>query len=356
MYVSDLHRQFCAETNAYLSTYLATQRTRAANIHPSYERLWSTTSDVTIHGGKRLRPYLVLVAANANANANANTIQKILPVAAAQELLHIALLAHDDIIDHDTIRHGVKNISGRYEDTYASNLDTQSAAHYAAGSAILAGDLLISSAYTLIATSSYTDTIKQQLTETMSRAMFEVAGGELMDIEAAFMRDQAYDPRTIYRYKTAGYSFIYPLLAGAITNNADQTTLESLKTFGAELGIAYQLQDDLLGVFGDQSVTGKSISRDLVEAKQTYLIELFLTRASEDDRRTLNRVFGNEHASEGQLEQARERIIATGAQKEAIKAVRSYSDRAIASLDSLSSVTLKHELQTLVRALVNREQ
>ena len=352
MYVSDLHRQFCAKTNAFLSTYLDEQRSQASKIHPSYERLWSTTSDVATYGGKRLRPYLVLIAAG----ANDATMQNILPVAAAQELLHIALLAHDDIIDHDTIRHGVKNISGRYEDIYASSLDTQSAAHYAAGSAILAGDLLISSAYTLIATSSYTDMAKQQLTETMSRAMFEVAGGELMDIEAAFMQDQIYDPRTIYRYKTAGYSFIYPLLAGAITKNADQATLQALKTFGAELGIAYQLQDDLLGVFGNKSITGKSISRDLVEAKQTYLIELFRAKASKDDMQVLRAVFGNEHASEEQLEQARERIIATGAQSEAIKAVQSYSDRAIASLDILSDAKLKRELQTLVQALVTREQ
>lgn len=352
MYVSDLHRQFCAETNTFLATYLEEQRSRAAKIHPSYERLWSTTAEVTIHGGKRLRPYLVLVAAG----ATINTIHKVLPIAAAQELLHVALLAHDDIIDHDTIRHGVKNIAGRYEETYASSLDTQSATHYAAGSAILAGDLLISSAYTLIATSSYTDTAKQQLTETMSRAMFEVAGGELMDIEAAFMQDQVYDPRTIYRYKTAGYSFIYPLLAGAITKNADQATLQALKTFGTELGIAYQLQDDLLGVFGDQSVTGKSISRDLVEGKQTYLIELFRAKASKDDIRVLSAVFGNEHASEEELERARECIVATGAQDEATKAIGSYSDRAIAALDMLSDTELKHELRTLVRALVNREQ
>ena len=96
-----------------------------------------------------------------------------------------------------------------------------------------------------------------------------------MDTEAPFMSDY-YDPLTIYTCKTASYSFVMPILSGAVLAGLDKKTTEALEQYGNALGVAFQLRDDDLGVFGDSAVTGKSTSQDLMEGKKTKFVELFL--------------------------------------------------------------------------------
>lgn len=97
----------------------------------------------------------------------------------------------------------------------------------------------------------------------------EVVGGELTDVESAFVHDMPFDPIKIYRYKTAGYSFVGPLLSGAYCHEESQDTIDSLRRYAISAGIAFQIHDDLLGVFGDERETGKSTLTDLREGKRT---------------------------------------------------------------------------------------
>jgi len=340
------------EIAIFLQDFLLRKTKNAQAIDPSYERLWETINDTVLAGGKRLRPYLTLLAYS---HDKPNSIADALSVAAAQELLHAALLIHDDVIDRDTIRHGTKNITGRYIDTYEPYAPRDSATHYAYGASILAGDLLIAAAHELIFTSSWSQEKKQSLLQLLEQSIFEVAGGELMDVEAAFMQDQSYDPFSIYRYKTAGYSFITPLLSGATLADSSEETKTALKEFGKQLGTAYQLQDDILGIFGDEVLTGKSTSCDLREAKQTLLVTTFLGRASDEERAMFTAIFGKEDAKETLLQQVRDLIESTGAKNEVIKSIEKYSAAAREALSPLNDTKEKAELLSLVDKLVSRK-
>ncbi len=258
--------QTAAATNEFLEKQFALRIKEAAAMHPSYASLWIETARVVTRGGKRLRPYLVMIGCGRYTSAA-------IPIAAAQELLHAAMLIHDDIIDRDNIRRGEPNINGAYSARYSQYLSPENAQHFAHGAGILAGDILISEAYRYITEFTIAQDISARLVKTMHTSIFTVIGGELMDVEAAFMHDVSFDPIMISRYKTASYSFIGPLLAGAYWAGASPDLLEKVTEFGTYAGIAFQLQDDMLNVFGDEHKTGKPVLADLREAKATYLIQ-----------------------------------------------------------------------------------
>lgn len=130
----------------------------AASVDVSYEDFWKRIEQVAMAGGKRFRPFLTAIGYG-------GIDEYILPVATAQELIHIAVLMHDDIIDQDLTRHGSENISGLYNDHYKKYLDDKRAMHYAHGAAILAGDALISESYHLIASSKLDESLKSKISQ-----------------------------------------------------------------------------------------------------------------------------------------------------------------------------------------------
>lgn len=349
-YVSDLHKQTHSDVDAFLYEVLKNKIQESSTIDSSYSRLWEVISSVTLQGGKRLRPYLTLISSNLNGADNKSAM----PIAVSQELLHLSLLIHDDVIDKDTVRHGAKNINGRYADIYSGNASDNNVLHSAFGASIIAGDLLISFSYQLINDSELSATKKNELMSLLSKSIFEVAAGQLMDIEAAFMKE-SYDPITIYRYKTSGYSFVVPLLTGAILSDCSEEVKKALEEYGINLGIAYQLQDDILGVFGDEVITGKSASCDLREAKRTYLIESFLGLAQNDDKKIFDSIFGDNQASDESVANLRSIIEKSGAKSQTFKTMQEYSQKAKNALNILPDSSQKTELLNLVDMLTERD-
>lgn len=290
--------------NEQLEQIFNAEIAKASNIHPTYERLWRNLRDISLGGGKRLRPRLLLKIADSDA-------EEVVKIAVAHELLHIATLIHDDIIDNDDVRHGKKNLVGTYKDIYAETKGVDTG-HYAQSAALVGGDLLLSHAHRLIAESGLEPHLVETLQGLLYRSVFEVIGGQLMDTEAPFMNEY-YDPLAIYTYKTASYSFVMPILSGAAIAGLDPEITNALERYANALGIAFQLRDDDLGVFGDSSVTGKSTSQDLREGKKTKLVELFKERASEAELSLFSASFANRDANDDAIQQLRELFVSTGA-------------------------------------------
>lgn len=310
-----------------IRAYFERSITRAATIDTSYRRLWEAMYDQIQAGGKRLRSQMTLLAYEA---FGGNDTASVVPAAAAQELLHLSLLVHDDIIDRDFVRYGNPNISGRYVKTYAPYLsNTKEVTHYANAAALMGGDLLLAGSYELIAESGLTEKQKSQALSLLSQSIFEVAGGELLDTEAAFASDL---PRghalTIARYKTASYSFIGPLVTGAMLAGASDEQLDALRRYGLSLGIAYQLVDDILGTFGNEAETGKTTSGDLLEGKRTFMAECALERMNKRDRVLFMRGFGNPQATSNDLEVARKLLVDSGALNESKRMIEHYANDA----------------------------
>jgi geranylgeranyl pyrophosphate synthase len=340
--------------DTYITNVLDIRADSASTVHPHYERLWHSIKSVYAAGGKRLRPYMTLLMYQAYGG---DDIEAVLPAASAQELIHQAMLAHDDIIDRDSIRYGVKNISGQYLDEYAPHADGPSEGrHFADAAAILAGDLLISEAYAQLAQSDVPTEMLHRAQSRLNEAVFHVAGGELLDTEASFYQEGAITPLTIAEQKTASYSFVGPLTMGAVLGGASDEQIGILKHLGTSVGIAYQLRDDLIGVFGDSTVTGKSTDGDIREGKRTLLIEEFLKRADDEQRARFNAIFGNPHASNGEIDEVRNLLTQTGA-REAIEGfIETYKVQTTEHLAALDiSAAHRDVLAQLIETSLKRD-
>ncbi len=351
-YLSDLHKQTTEETTACLAKFFDSSIKQADDISSSYGRLWRHMQTVVMHGGKRLRPYLTVVGSGDYSDIS---ISKIIPIAAAQELLHTALLMHDDVIDRDDKRHGVDNLNGLYKKDYVSATEPDRT-HYAYSTAILAGDLLIAAAHKLINQSSFAAEQKQAALAQLYQSIFEVAGGELMDVEASFLDTDELHALPIAEHKTASYSFVGPLVTGALLTQKPAEYQQNLREFALNLGVAFQLQDDLLGVFGDEDITGKSTVNDIKEAKRTLIIEEYLA-SSGFDKKLYNLLFGNASASNEDITKLKASIERSGARQKTEETIASYADKAQTALQSIDSQNpARIELTQFVDKLLLRQQ
>jgi geranylgeranyl pyrophosphate synthase len=277
------------QVNRMLSAYFENQVLKAEGIDTSFARLWRTIQQVSEAGGKRLRPNLVMLGYAASGGTD---FKSILPVATAQELLHQSLLIHDDIIDRDLMRHSELNVAGHMNTSYRElTVDHE---HYASSAAILAGDLLITGAYQMVIEAQLDSDRKITIMHYMSDAYYDAGAGELMDTESIMRCAQDSDVIKIATYKTASYSFVGPLVCGAALGYKATPNLSAgLRSFGENLGIAYQLRDDVLGVFGNQNETGKSVLSDIREGKHTLLVQNALKAASKAQKAELSAALGN---------------------------------------------------------------
>ena len=300
-----------ADVDRHLRTYYDQRIAQAEGLDPAYAALWQSMTGLAFAGGKRMRPYLIVLAYEMYGGRQ---YADIVPVAAAAELLHLSLLVHDDITDKDTIRYGTDNITGIYQKRYSKRgAGPEDSRHYAESAALLAGDLLLSAAHGMLLECGLPAEQRLQAHRLITRAVFEVAAGQLLDMEAGMNRMSDTDAFKVARLKTASYSFVSPMRCGATLAGADDHELAKLEALGNVLGLAFQLSDDLLGVFGDESVTGKSSLTDLQEGKHTYMMQLAFDLATAAQRRELEQLVGKHDLDAAQAGVIRQIIIDCGA-------------------------------------------
>lgn len=281
-----------------LDGFFETSCARASRMGRQYGQLWETLRSNT-HGGKRFRPRLVMTVFG---GLGGTDTYQAAHVAAAFELLHTALIIHDDVIDHDTRRRGTPNLAGMYQHrARQSGLEPAEAAHRGTSAAIVGGDLALTSTFRLITEAQLPAQMQNQMLNLLDEAVFASAGGEILDVDfsARSAPPTLSDVMDMCRLKTAVYSFETPMQAGALLAGASQDTAELVGTVGRLTGTAYQLIDDLLGIFGDEALTGKSTVSDLVEGKYTLLMSYAATTGSWPEIRGLldQPVFTASHAA-----------------------------------------------------------
>lgn len=314
------------DINDFLKLHYEQQRMRADSVHSDYGFLWEAMAAQSRAGGKRFRPYLCVLAYEALGGSN---YSHILPICASLELLHAAVLIHDDVIDRDYVRHNERNVAGTYLQHYGMLLDDESEIkHFAHSAAILSGDLLISDAYQLIISSTLTAEQRLRAAELVGEAIYAVSAGELLDTEAALYPPDYADSLKIAELKTALYSCSIPLAIGGMLAGAGIDEQQALREIGRGLGIAFQLADDLLGVFGSELLTGKSVIGDLREGKRTYLLQRTLHLSSTAQKALLIPIIGNPDCTEKMAETARQIMIDCGARGEIEQLMRFYVEQA----------------------------
>jgi len=266
--------------------------------------------DFILRSGKRIRPILFCCGYFA---AGGKDRKKILKASISIELIHSYLLIHDDIIDRDDFRHGSVSMHNKYRERYRKALGKDAGNHFGISMAIIAGDLASSFGHKVLADSKFSGDVRSRAILEMNKIISNTIVGEAMDVVLA-AKDKYEKPDIIDMqiYKTAKYTIEGPLRLGAILAGADQKYLKSLSAYSIPLGIAYQIQDDVMGVFGDEKTIGKPVGSDLKEGKKTLLILKAYERGNIKQVKYMNTVIGKKDASRGEIEKARDIIRETG--------------------------------------------
>jgi len=286
--------------------------------------------------------------------SESNEYESVLPAAAACELIHQGILMHDDIIDRDDVRYGTNNVSGQYMQTY-HELEDSDRRHFANAAAMLGGDVLISESHRLLQQCGADRTTQLKVLDIFSTSVNHVVGGELIDVEAAFTETSTDHSLIVARYKTASYSYVGPLCIGAQLAGVDGKTLALIKRFGEAVGTAFQLKDDLLGTFGDETTTGKSTTTDLLEAKRTYLIEQFELIATTESKNEFHNYFGVHGSTDQEINRAKTILRASGAIEKVEQKIASYKQEALEALDNFNiTSSARSQFELLINMSIDR--
>ena len=286
---------------------------------PSLVRLFEKFKEAS-EGGKRLRGGLVLLGYQAAGGKNPGSI---LDAAAAFEIFQTAILAQDDVIDRSLLRRGKPSL-------YAA----LGGDDWAISQTICLSDLGFFLSFELLGSLKVKDSLKIQAINLFSQTLTKTVMGEMLDVEAPFLKSNFLeeDALKISLLKTAGYTISGPLMLGAILAGANAKTVKTLQLFGDNLGIAFQIQDDILGVFGDEKITGKSASSDIKECKVTLLIAYSQRNGTKDQRSVLEKYYGNQEIDKKGIEAVRKVFRETGALDYANSRSEIYFEKASKSL------------------------
>lgn len=316
-----------------------------------YRNLWQSLGD-QFPGGKNLRPSLTLAA---YAGLGGEDPDAIVPVAAAMEMLHTAMLVHDDILDHDEVRRGKPNIAGmRRAELSAHSLTSQQVEDHVMAASLLGGDLALSSSYDLISRAPLPAHHRLACLDLITRAIRTTIAGELLDMYANLKDPGESNALLVSELKTATYSCVVPLLAGAQMAGADPTMVGHLEKIGTSVGLSFQIMDDDLGVFGDPDVTGKSVLSDLRAGKRTELLRLAYHVASPDARAVLARSIGNPALDDDGAALVRDVLESSGARASAQKVAKQHMRSARRIATERVSAPLSGYLTELIDSLEDR--
>jgi geranylgeranyl diphosphate synthase type I len=252
---------------------------------------------------------------------NATELAPVITLAAALEFFHAAALVHDDIIDNSETRRGAPSAHVRFTALHTASEWAGDAAQFGRSAGILLGDLLLGFSDELVAAAL---SLLPSASAAAARAEFdrmrrEVTLGQYLDIleESSWLRRDEAEllPRAqrVIVYKSAKYSIEAPLAIGGAMAGAGDEQLAALREFGLPLGIAYQLRDDMLGVFGDPAVTGKPAGDDLREGKRTVLVALARAGLPGNARHLLDELLGDPTLDPAQIEVLQGAIVDSGA-------------------------------------------
>lgn len=292
--------------------------------------------DAYMRDGKRLRPILLLLGF-LSAGEYPGEVTDALGPALALELLHTCALMHDDIIDQAATRRGRPSVHTGFAVRHQH--DRLSGDHdlYGVAVAILLGDLAFTYAdKAFFATNAQPETLLAAFRNfTLLRE--EVMAGQFLDVEAAAQQNTDTDTALrIAALKSGRYSVARPLEIGAVLAGAQASHVSGLFAFGEPLGRAFQLQDDLLGVFGDAATTGKSISSDLAENKRTVLIAETLARVDEPTRQYVEAQLGPNTLDPDIAARLRDIIVTCGARAAVEQRIATETARAEHALARLA--------------------
>lgn len=296
-------------------------------------------------GGKRIRAILVKLGYELYEGKD---VDSIVAPSISFEIIQTGLLIHDDIIDKSPIR---RNKPSVYMELGGD--------HQAISKAICLGDLAYPLSNMLISKSNFNEKYKIKAVEVFNNSVFNTIIGQMQDIDFGENSEQSEkEVLSMNVHKTAYYTIIGPLQVGAILAGANEETLKILDEFGRMAGIMFQIQDDVLGIFGDEKTIGKSVTSDIKEGKSTILSTYTYSKMDELKKHKFNEIYGsNAEITMAEVEYIREIMLETGSLDYAKEKMEYYYNKAKSIIPEITKNEEKIELLTdFLNYLIKREK
>lgn len=352
-----------------LDEFLAARRNEFLEISEDLAPLIDFASSL-LAGGKRFRAQFCYWSwvgyQDSDHLPDEQSLKSIVGICAALEMFHAAALVHDDLIDQSDTRRGSPAVHKQFQALHSKSMWAGSDERFGSAAAILVGDLLLNWSSEIFGNAllhSPSQAIEQACRFEFSKMRVEIMAGQYLDVleENAGPNRQASEAvsraNKVMLYKTAKYSIEAPLLIGAAFSGADAATRSALGRFAIPLGLAFQLRDDILGVFGNPSVTGKPAGDDLREGKRTVLIGLTRETLAGSVRKIFDEMLSARDLTPEQIAFLQQTIVGSGALRKTEQMIEEIGAR---SLEALAEITIdpsaRDALVELARAVMNRDK
>jgi geranylgeranyl diphosphate synthase type I len=346
--LTSLNKFVVDEIDTRLVKFFDQKITAAKQIDPIYGKLLEDMKKFILRGGKRLRPTLMLLGYRAGGGKD---IKKALDIALSLEIFHNFVLIHDDVMDGDLKRYGGANITGIYNKRFSALLDKSSALHTAESIAILAGEL--NELFTFEILTELDEDPKRifDMMRHFNKTLFETGAGQQLDVMSEVRGNLNLSKiEKVNYYKTAQYTITSPLSLGLIASGGNDKLNDQFARFGSELGKAFQLADDLLGMFGSTKQTGKPVGSDIREGKQTLLMFYAKKLCTPGQWRVIQSRFGRDNITSDDVKLVRATLKECGAQAKVAVAANDYLQK---SLGVLEEMKLDDEIKELLASFAH---
>jgi geranylgeranyl diphosphate synthase, type I len=314
-----------------LGAFLAQQRSLLLEIDPALGEVADTIADFVMGGGKRLRPAFAYWGYRGAGGTDSHAITW---AAAALELVQASALIHDDLMDSSATRRGEPAVHRRYAAWHVSREWAGDPEAFGGGAAILLGDLCLTWSDEMLRDAGLGVDALLRARPVFDLMRTEVIAGQYLDLHAQASRDTSLRrASTVARYKSAKYTVERPLLLGAAIADATEALRQAYSDYGLPVGEAFQLRDDVLGVFGDPAATGKPAGDDLREGKRTYLVAAAFETAGDEPARILRDGLGRKDLDDEGVGRLREIMVSTGALDRTERRIAELTEAGLVALE-----------------------
>ena len=345
MLAEDYLKAYSHKADKFLDSVFKKEKALAKKIDPDLVDVLSVFQDYS-KGGKKARGALTVLGYQACGGEDFNAI---LPISCGIELFHNFLLIHDDVIDKDAMRRGKPTVHAIYARARGE--------HYGISKAIIIGDIGAFLAYGLLFSSGFARERTFKALGKLNEFLLKTGYGQLLDIDYDFKKDVTWDDILKVRtYKTAYYTIVMPLTVGAVLAGATNSETGAIEKYGVPVGIAFQLVDDALGIFGSTKKTGKSNLSDIREGKKTFLYAKAFELSSPAEKRFLKRWYGASDVGVKQAFEVRRIIVSTGSLDYSKKLAQDLVNKGKTYVSEITKVKkYQRILESLADFIITRE-
>jgi len=297
--------------------------------------LYDAARHLPMAGGKRLRPAISIISCE----AVLGNIKNVMPLAISIELIHNFTLVHDDIMDKSNIRRNIPTVHNQYGEP----------------TAIIAGDLLFAKSFEVIHNFSGPSSIFKKINYNIVKSIREVCEGQQLDMEFEKRNNVSEEEYLEMIQKKTSALFMLAAEGGSIAGDGTENQNIGLRNYGKYLGLAFQIRDDYLDMSSDINTLGKDIGNDIRNGKKTLIAVHSLNNASGNSKNLIDKIFGNNKASEEEVKKVYNLFNEIGSVEYAKNTAYKFCDEAIKSINILKDTDAKKVLIDLAKYSINRE-